>query len=101
MGKMACAHARARDSVKMCVKHGVDLIYHASFTDDEGMGMLEMAKSRVMVAPAIGALYAGLYEGEAVGMTYKMGEALGYKKELDAAIKVLKEMHQRGIAILP
>jgi imidazolonepropionase-like amidohydrolase len=31
-----CAHARARDSVKMCIKHGVDIIYHASWTDDEG-----------------------------------------------------------------
>lgn len=36
LGKRVCAHARARDSVKMCVKHGVDVVYHASFTDDEG-----------------------------------------------------------------
>lgn len=36
---MLCAHARARDSVKMCVKHGVDVIYHASYIDDEGENM--------------------------------------------------------------
>jgi imidazolonepropionase-like amidohydrolase len=36
-GKRLCAHARARDSVKMCVKHGVDVIYHGSYIDDEGM----------------------------------------------------------------
>ena len=30
-GTRLCAHARARDSVKMCVRHGVDVIYHASF----------------------------------------------------------------------
>lgn len=35
-GIRICAHARARDSVKMCVKHGVDVIYHASYIDDEG-----------------------------------------------------------------
>jgi imidazolonepropionase-like amidohydrolase len=35
-GKRLCAHARARDSVKMCVKHGVDVIYHASYIDKEG-----------------------------------------------------------------
>lgn len=35
-GIRLCAHARARDSVKMCVKHGVDVIYHASYIDDEG-----------------------------------------------------------------
>jgi hypothetical protein len=53
--KRLCAHARARDSVKMCklatarlgirgptanscsgVRHGVDVIYHASYIDDEG-----------------------------------------------------------------
>lgn len=36
-GKRVCAHARARDSVKMCVKHGVDVIYHGSYVDDEGI----------------------------------------------------------------
>ena len=36
-GKRLCAHARARDSVKMCVKHGVDVIYHGSYIDDEGV----------------------------------------------------------------
>lgn len=37
LGKRLCAHARARDSVTMCVKHGVDVIFHASYIDDEGM----------------------------------------------------------------
>lgn len=36
-GKRLCAHARARDSVIMCVKHGLDVIYHASYIDEEGM----------------------------------------------------------------
>ena len=35
-GIRLCAHARARDSVKMCIQHGVDIIYHASWIDDEG-----------------------------------------------------------------
>lgn len=34
--KRLCAHARARDSIKMCIKHDVDVIYHASYVDDEG-----------------------------------------------------------------
>lgn len=36
LGKRLCAHARARDSVKQCVRHGVDVIYHASYIDEEG-----------------------------------------------------------------
>ena len=52
-GKRVCAHARSAESVKMCVRHGVDIVYHASFTDAEGMDMLEAAKDWIFVAPGI------------------------------------------------
>jgi len=58
LGKRICAHARARDLVKMCVKHGVDVIYHASYIDDEGMDMLEAKKTEHIVAPGINRLIA-------------------------------------------
>ena len=50
-GVRLCAHARARDSVKMCIRHGVDIIYHASWIDQEGMDMLEKNKHKHIVAP--------------------------------------------------
>ena len=100
-GTRLCAHARARDSVKMCVKHGVDVIYHASWTDDEGMDMLEKAKSKHIVAPGINWLYATLYEAGAFGYSFEKAEQVGYKKEYENAKRVLKEMHQRGITVLP
>ncbi len=37
LGKRLYAHARACDSAKVCLKHGVDAIYHVSYIDDEGM----------------------------------------------------------------
>ena len=52
-GKRVCAHARSAESVKMCVRNKVDIIYHASFTDAEGMDMLEANKDWVFVAPGI------------------------------------------------
>jgi imidazolonepropionase-like amidohydrolase len=58
LGKRLCAHARARDSVKMCVRHGVDVIYHASYIDDEGMNMLEAKKDKHIVAPGLNWLIA-------------------------------------------
>jgi len=88
-----CAHARARDSVKMCVKHGVDVIYHASWTDQEGMDMLVQNKSKHIVVPAIGALHAALYRAAHLGLTYEVVEKMGYKREYDQAVTVLKEMH--------
>ncbi|KAK5115013.1 hypothetical protein LTR85_010051 [Meristemomyces frigidus] len=100
-GIRLCAHARARDSVKMCVKHGVDIIYHASWIDDEGMDMLEKAKEKHIVAPGLNWLIATVYEAGAFGYSFEKAEQAGYKKELDVAIRGLKEMHKRGITVLP
>ncbi|EXK25180.1 hypothetical protein FOMG_18156 [Fusarium oxysporum f. sp. melonis 26406] len=100
-GKRLCAHARARDSVKMCVKHGVDVIYHASYIDDEGMDMLERERENYIVVPAINWLVATTYEAEAFGYAYETAEKAGYKRELDVAVAGLREMHRRGIVVLP
>ncbi|RSL63668.1 hypothetical protein CEP51_013271 [Fusarium floridanum] len=100
-GKRVCAHARARDSVKMCVKHVVDMIYHGSYVDDEGMDMLERDKDKNIVVPAINWLYATTYEADAFGYTYEAAEKAGYKRELDIAVAGLREMHRRGIVVLP
>ena len=100
-GVRLCSHARARDSVKMCVKHGVDVIYHASYTDEEGMDMLEKKKSKHVVAPGINWLYATVYEAAPFGYSFEKAEQVGYMKELQVAIRALKEMHERGITVLP
>lgn len=100
-GKRVCAHARSAESVKMCVRHGVDIIYHASFTDAEGMEMLEANKDWVFVAPGINWLIATLYEAESFGFPQEAAEAVGYKRELEIATEALREMHRRGIRILP
>ncbi|OMP87826.1 hypothetical protein BK809_0007916 [Diplodia seriata] len=100
-GKRVCAHARARDSVKMCARHDVDVVYHASWTDDEGMRMLEEKKTRMVVAPAINWLVATLNDAAAFGYPQEQAEKVGYRKELDAAVAALREMHRRGIVVLP
>lgn len=96
-----CAHARARDSVKMCVQHGVDVIYHASWIDDEGMDMLEANKHKHVVAPGLNWLVATIHEAADFGYPFEKAEQAGYKRELDAAVPALREMHQRGITVLP
>ncbi|MCL2585601.1 MAG: amidohydrolase family protein [Streptosporangiales bacterium] len=95
------AHARSAESVKRCVRAGVDNIYHASFTDAEGMDLLEAAKDRVFVAPGINWLITTLNDAGPWGYTPSHAEAAGYKRELDIAIEGLREMHSRGIRVLP
>jgi imidazolonepropionase-like amidohydrolase len=100
-GKRGTAHARSAASVKQALRHGIEVIYHASFTDEETLDMLEEAKDRIFVAPGIAILYAMLHEAEAYGVTHQMAVDMGYQIEWDAAIESLKAMHKRGVRILP
>ncbi|KAL3469167.1 hypothetical protein BJX99DRAFT_81428 [Aspergillus californicus] len=101
LGIRLCAHARARDSVRQCVEHGIEVIFHGSYIDEQGMDMLEKKKSDHVVVPALNWLVATLYEAGAFGYATEAAEKVGYKKELEAAIRGLREMHRRGIAVLP
>jgi imidazolonepropionase-like amidohydrolase len=99
--KRGTAHARSAASVKQALRHGIDVIYHASYTDEEALDMLEAAKDRVFVAPGIAILYAMLHEAEPWGITHAKAVAMGYQHEWDAAIESLRAMHKRGIRVLP
>jgi imidazolonepropionase-like amidohydrolase len=100
-GKRGTAHARSAASVKQALRHGIEVIYHASFTDEETLDMLEAARDRVFVAPGIAILYAMLHEAEPYGITHEQAVAMGYQTEWDAAIESLKAMHKRGVRVLP
>lgn len=99
-GKRCAAHARSAASVKQALRHGIEVIYHASFTDTETLDMLEEAKDHVFVAPGIAILYAMLHEAEPWGITHAKAVAMGYQVEWDAALESLRAMHKRGVRIL-
>jgi hypothetical protein len=82
-------------------QHGVDVIYHGSYIDEEGMDLLEQAKTKHVVAPAINWLVATLDDAAAFGYSHEKAEQVGYKKELEVALRGLREMHRRGIVVLP
>jgi imidazolonepropionase-like amidohydrolase len=99
-GKRCAAHARSAASVKQALRHGIEVIYHASFTDTETLDMLEEARDRVFVAPGIAILYAMLHEAEPWGITQAKATEMGYQIEWDAALESLRAMHKRGVRIL-
>lgn len=100
-GKRVAAHARSSESVKQCIRHGIEIIYHASFADDEALDLLEENKDQHFVAPGIGWLIRTSFDASDYGITPSIAESMGYHRELEAASAALKEMHQRGIRILP
>ncbi len=100
-GKRVSAHARSSESVKQCVRHGIELIYHASFADEEALDMLEAAKDKHFVAPGIAWLINTSHHASEWGITPEIARGMGYHRELEAACTTLRKMHQRGIRVLP
>ena len=100
-GKRIAAHARSAESVKLCLKHGVAVIYHATLVDDEACAALEAAKDWCFVAPTLGISYTTLNEAAKWGITTQIAESMGLRRELDIACKNMKELKKRGVRILP
>ena len=100
-GKRIIVHARSCASIKQALRHGIRLIYHASYTDEEALDMLESVKDEVFVAPGIGILWALLWEAEPWGVTHAQAVQMGYEEEWAAACASLRAMHKRGIRVLP
>ena len=100
-GKRVSAHARSCESVKQCLRHGVEVIYHASFTDSEALDLLEANKDKHFVAPGLAWLVNTSYHASEWGLTPEVTKKMGYHRELEIAIESLKAMLKRGIHILP
>jgi imidazolonepropionase-like amidohydrolase len=100
-GKRLAAHARSTESIKQCVRHGIELVYHASFADEEALDMLEANKHKHFVAPGIAWLINTSYHAAEWGITPEIAKNMGYHRELEIACESLRKMHKRGIRILP
>lgn len=100
-GKNVAAHATSAGSVKMCVRHGVDVIYHVALADTEALDMLEGAKDRVFVAPTIGFPFTLTYEAGEFGHHPDAATQARQEDELQSIIRVCIEMRKRGIRVLP
>ena len=100
-GKRVSAHARSTWSIKECIKQGIEVIYHASFTDEEALDMLEAKKLEHHVAPGLAWLINTSHHASPWGLTPEVTKKMGYHRELEAAIGSMKAMRKRGIRILP
>ena len=94
-------HARSAESVKLSLKHGARIIYHATLIDEEARDMLEELKGEVFVAPTIGVTYASTYEAGPHGITPEMAIEAGFKYELEVACENMADLHKRGVRVLP
>ncbi|HKQ23601.1 MAG TPA: amidohydrolase family protein [Burkholderiales bacterium] len=99
-GKRVAAHARSAESVKMCLRQGVEVIYHATPLDEEAKDRLEAQKDGIFVAPVLGHLYTTLNEAAPWGITREAAEKRGTGRELERGIESMKDLKRRGVRIL-
>lgn len=97
--KIAC-HARAGMSVKRALKCGVDVIYHCEQADSATLDLLEAAKDRIFVGPAIGLIWNTVHEAEEFGMTPEVVERLGMQRVLDMSCRTYHELRKRGVRVV-
>ena len=100
-GKRVCAHARSSESVRMCIRHGIEIIYHASYADEETLDMLAAAKDKHFVAPGLAWLIRTSEDAAGFGISPDSPLGLQYARERDIAVETMAKMHSRGIRVLP
>jgi imidazolonepropionase-like amidohydrolase len=99
-GKRVNSHSRSSNSVKRAVECGVDVIYHCDAADSEALDLLEAARDRIFVGPAIGLIYNTLHEAEAFGITKQVAHDLGMHRVIDSSQRAYAEMRKRGIPVV-
>jgi imidazolonepropionase-like amidohydrolase len=102
-GVRVCAHARSADSVKMCIRHGLGIIYHyhANFADEEALDQLEADRDWCFVVPALGLAYQACHAGSEWGFTPERVRERGLLRQLELSIETMGLMRKRGIRVLP
>ncbi|MBT5311184.1 MAG: amidohydrolase family protein, partial [Verrucomicrobia bacterium] len=98
-GKRLSAHARSAESVKRCIRHGIKVVYHANYADEEALDMLEANKDWIFVSPNLGFTAIAAYEGSD-WFTEEQVKAMGFREELESAVKGIKELMKRSVRIL-
>ena len=92
-------HCRSGGSVLMALRHGVEVIYHANYSDEEALDALEAARDRIFVAPALGHTWSLAEYGPSMGIPPKRAQAAA--DEVALSVDTYSRMRKRGIRVLP
>ena len=85
----------------MCVRHGIGIIYHANFVDEEALDLLEANRDWCFVGPALGLTYQACYAASEWGITPALARERGLLDELEVSVEAMSQMRRRGIRVLP
>jgi len=96
-GRRVAAHCRSAGSVKRAVRCGVDMVYHCDHADEEALDLLEEAKERVLVGPAIGVIIGAIEALEAAGAKENRAAIDELRRVFEDNCRTYAEVRKRGI----
>ncbi|MEP7275818.1 MAG: amidohydrolase family protein [Betaproteobacteria bacterium] len=100
-GRRVAAHARSAESVKQCVRHGVDVIYHATYADEAARDQLEAHKDALFVAPALSVTWTRLHEAGRFGLPSTPAMRARIEHDLGLTVDCMIDLKRRGVRVLP
>jgi len=98
--KRVAAHCRSAAAVKLALRHGVEIVYHCDFADDEAIDLIEASRERVFLAPALGMMHDTIHRSEAFGIGYERAKARGLLEEFESVCRVYTELRKRSVRVL-
>ena len=99
-GLWLSAHTQAAEAVKLGLRHGVRVLYHCSWADEEALDLLEAKRDEIFVAPAIGIIVATLEANPPphIDMSAMKESA---KPVIELTRRLIPELKRRGVRVLP
>ena len=94
-------HCSSSAGVKMCVRQGVPVIFHAPHADSEARDMLESVKDRVFVVPGAGFPISMARRQAEFGLKWPAEKIDALEREIGIFTDCMRDLHKRGVRVLP
>jgi imidazolonepropionase-like amidohydrolase len=85
--------------VRLALRNNFRCIYHCDYAEGETIDLLEEAKDRIFLAPAIGNIYTTAYEGEPWGITKEVATEWDAYRMLELSSQLYTELRKRGLRV--
>ena len=99
--RVVAAHARSAESIHMCVRNGVNVIYHATCADEAALDAIEAHKESLFVAPALSVTVTRLRDAGKFGLPSSDAMRARISADLERTIATMKALKARGVRVLP
>lgn len=99
--RRVAAHARNGESVQLCLRHGVQIIYHVNWSSEAANEALEEHKDDAFVAPTLGWMVGMLEHGAEFGRLSDPRERAMLEDELASTVSVMRDLKRRGVRVVP